>query len=42
MITIDTKTKEISRGPNYWVMKHFTHAAHQVPKWSIPAATSKR
>ena len=27
MITIDSKTKEISRGPNYWVMKHFNHAA---------------
>lgn len=27
MITIDSRSKEITRGPNYWVMKHFNHAA---------------
>ncbi len=32
MITIDSKTKEITRGPNYWVMKHFTHAARRGAK----------
>jgi glucosylceramidase len=32
MITIDSKSKEISRGPNYWVMKHFNHAARKGAK----------
>jgi len=27
MITIHSQTKEIARGPNYWVLKHLTHAA---------------
>jgi len=27
MITIDSRTREIKRGPNYWVLKHFAHAA---------------
>jgi glucosylceramidase len=25
-ITIDSKTKEITRGTDYWVLKHYTHA----------------
>ena len=32
MITIDSQSKEITRGPNYWVMKHFTHAARRGAK----------
>jgi glucosylceramidase len=32
MITIDSTTKEITRSPNYWVMKHFTHAARKGSK----------
>jgi glucosylceramidase len=27
MITIHSQTREITRGPNYWVLKHFAHAA---------------
>ena len=29
MITINSRSKQITRGPNYWVMKHFTHAARR-------------
>ncbi len=29
MITIQSRTKEITRSPNYWVLKHFTHAARK-------------
>jgi glucosylceramidase len=32
MITINSQTKEITRGPNYWVVKHFTHAARKGAK----------
>ena len=32
MITIDSRSKEITRGPNYWVMKHFNHAARKGAK----------
>jgi glucosylceramidase len=32
MITIHSQSKEITRGPNYWVMKHFTHAARRGAK----------
>ena len=32
MITINSQSKEITRGPNYWVMKHFTHAARRGAK----------
>jgi glucosylceramidase len=32
MITINSQTREITRGPNYWVMKHFTHAARKGSK----------
>jgi hypothetical protein len=28
-ITIDSKTKEIVRGTDYWVPKHYTHAARR-------------
>jgi len=31
-ITIDSKTREISRGPDYWVLKHYTHAARRGSK----------
>ncbi len=27
--TIDSKTKEITRNPNYWVIKHYNHAARR-------------
>jgi glucosylceramidase len=27
IVTIDSHTKEITRSPRYWVLKHFTHAA---------------
>lgn len=27
MMTIDSRSKEITRGPDYWVLKHFSHAA---------------
>jgi len=32
MITIHSETKEITRSPNYWVLKHFTHAARRGAK----------
>lgn len=32
MITIDSHTQEITRGPNYWVLKHFSHAARRGAK----------
>jgi glucosylceramidase len=32
MITINSQTKEITRGPNYWVLKHFNHAARKGAK----------
>lgn len=32
MITIHSRTKEITRSPNYWVLKHFTHAARRGSK----------
>ena len=32
MITINSQSKEITRGPNYWIMKHFTHAARRGAK----------
>jgi len=32
MITIHSQTKEVTRGPNYWVMKHLTHAARRGAK----------
>jgi len=31
-ITIDSKTKEITRSGEYWAMKHYTHAAHRGSK----------
>jgi glucosylceramidase len=31
-ITIDSKTKEITRSGAYWAMKHYTHAAHRGSK----------
>ncbi len=31
-ITIDSKTKEITRSGSYWAMKHYTHAAHRGSK----------
>ena len=31
-ITIDSKTKEITRSGNYWAMKHYTHAARRGAK----------
>jgi glucosylceramidase len=31
-ITIDSKTKEITRSNAYWSMKHYTHAAHRGSK----------
>ena len=32
MITIHSQTKEITRSPNYWLLKHFTHAARRGSK----------
>jgi glucosylceramidase len=32
MITINSQSREITRGPNYWVMKHFNHAARRGAK----------
>ena len=32
MITIHSQSKEITRGPDYWVLKHFTHAARRGAK----------
>ena len=29
MITVNSKAKEITRGPDDWVIKHFDHAARQ-------------
>jgi glucosylceramidase len=31
-VTIDSKTKEITRSGAYWAMKHYTHAAHRGSK----------
>jgi glucosylceramidase len=31
-ITVDSKTKEITRSGEYWAMKHYTHAAHRGSK----------
>ncbi len=31
-VTIDSKTKEITRNPNYWVIKHYNHAARRGAK----------
>ena len=30
--TIDSNTREITRNPNYWVIKHYNHAAHRAAK----------
>lgn len=32
MTTIDSKTREITRNPNYWVTKHYNHAARRGAK----------
>lgn len=32
MTTIDSNTKEITRNPNYWVTKHYNHAARRGAK----------
>ena len=29
MVTINSRTKEITRHPNYWVIKHYNHAARR-------------
>jgi glucosylceramidase len=31
-MTIDSRTKEITRSAEYWAMKHYTHAAHRGSK----------